>query len=135
MFEDIISYSYLFFFYIIPWLLLLLVFGWLKDWMVDLYKRTKKKMEKSIEEAREDRWIQILLLMKIVMFLVLLIPLMTIITYLFDENQPDIGTQLFTETMFYVFIIVTAWYLLAIIVHAIYIRNRHDIEDEREGLS
>jgi uncharacterized membrane protein len=132
MFDDILSYSYLFFFYIIPWLLLLLVIGWFKDWILKIYKRQKVKAEKFLDQAKEERWIQILALMKILMFLVLLIPLAEIISYLFDSDAEDIGTELFTETMFLVFIVITAWYLLAMVITAIYIRNRRDMEDENE---
>jgi hypothetical protein len=55
-----------------------------------------------------------------------------VITYATNENVEDPGHEIFTETMPYVWIVVTAWYLFAIVIYGIYMRNRQDIEQDAQ---
>lgn len=128
-FNTFVGFGSIFLFYILPWLLMLMVYAWIKDWMADIYHRWKRAGEAIIEDAKKDRWLLILHITKIIMFLALLLPIISIIDYLFDDTAPDPGQYLFNETMFYVFIIVTLWYILATVIQAVYIRSQRDVEE------
>lgn len=138
IFNDVIGYSYLFFLYILPWLLLLLVFGWFRDWIVSVYQKWKANAEKVISEGKEEKWIIILELMKIIQFVVLALPIFAIIDYFLDDTVADPGPYLFNSTMFQVFLVVTAFNLLGVFYYGIYERSKRDVEEEermREELS
>ena len=128
IFDDVIPFAGIMFLYVLPAILSLIVIMWLRDWIVRIAKRLQKTATEKIEEMKKDRWLAILELMKIVMFLVLLFPLMAVITYATTEGTEDPGHTIFTETMPYVWIVITAWYLFAIVIYGIYLRNRTDIE-------
>lgn len=125
---DLVSYVGVFFFYVIPWLLMLLAFGWIRDWVVNTYKTYKRKTEKVLGEGKSNRWIIILALTKILMFIVLILPVMAVIDYLFDDSIPDPAHVLFNETMWYVFMFITIWYMFAIIVIGVQKRSMQDQE-------
>lgn len=128
MFDDVVPFVVIMFVYVLPAILLLITILWLRDWIVRIAKRIEKAATEKTEEMKKDRWMIILELMKIVMFLVLLFPLLAVITYATNENAEDPGHTIFTETMPYVWIVITLWYLFAIVVYGIYMRNRKDIE-------
>jgi len=127
---DIVTYFGLFFFYIIPWLLILLAFGWIKDWVVDIYVRARSKMDKTLNESKANRWVLILALMKIIMFIALLMPIFSVIEYLFDDSVADPASTIFNESMWYVFFIIVVWYFLAMIVIGIVKHNQEDMDKE-----
>ena len=112
--------------------MLLIVFAWLRDWVVRLFQRWAKAAEAKLEEMKEDRWVVILEVMKVMMFLVMLFPLVVVINYIFDENASDPAPGIFTTTMPYVFIVITLWYMLAAIIYGIYFKNKEDIEKDNE---
>jgi len=131
-FNTFVGFGSVFLFWVLPWLLLLLVYAWFKDWGVDIYHRWKRVGEQVMEDARKDRWLLMLHIMKIIAFLSMLLPIMSVIDYLFTDTAADPGQVLFNETMFYVFIILTAWYMLAAVIQAIYIRSQLDIEEDNQ---
>jgi len=131
-FNTFVGFGSVFLFWVLPWLLLLLVYAWFKDWGVDIYHRWKRVGEQVMEDARKDRWLLMLHIMKVIAFLSMLLPIMSVIDYLFNDTAADPGQVLFNETMFYVFIILTAWYMLAAVIQAIYIRSQLDIEEDNQ---
>ena len=132
MFDDLIPFVSVMFLYVLPAILMLITVMWLRDWIIRIAKRMQKTATEKIEEMKKDRWLVILEMMKIVMFLVLLFPLLAVINYATNENVDDPGEVIFTQTMPYVWIVVTAWYLFAIVIYGIYLRNRQDIEMDAE---
>ena len=130
-FYEVIDYAYVMFFYVLPSLLALLVILWLKDWVVKVVRRWHRAALAKYEEMQEDRWMVILEVMKIGMFLVMLFPLVHLFNYATNDNVADPGTTLFTETMPYVFLFITAWYFLAIVIYGGYMKNKQDIEREK----
>lgn len=131
-FTEVVDYAYVMFFYVLPSLLILLVVLWLKDWIVRVIRRWHRSALAKYEEMKEDRWMVILEVMKICMFLTMLFPLVHLINYATNENVSDPGTTIFTETMPYVFLIITTWYLLAIVIYGGYLKNKKDIEKDRQ---
>jgi len=132
MFDDLIPFVSVMFLYVLPAILMLITVMWLRDWIIRIAKRMQKTATEKIEEMKKDRWLVILEMMKIVMFLVLLFPLLAVINYATNENVDDPGEVIFTQTMPYVWIVVTAWYLFAIVIYGVYLRNRQDIEMDAE---
>jgi len=130
--DDVIPFGIIMFAYVLPAILMLITVMWLRDWIVRIAKRMQKTATEKIEEMKKDRWLVILEMMKIVMFLVLLFPLLAVINYATNEGTDDPGEVIFTETMPYVWIVVTAWYLFAIVIYGVYLRNRQDIEMDAE---
>jgi len=131
-FGDIVSFSYIMFFYVLPALLALLVIVWVRDWIVKLGTKWKKAAIKKYDEMRSDRWFVILEAMKIFMFLILLFPLLAVVNYATNERASDPAPEIYTSTMPFVFIAVTMWYLLAIVIYGIYQKNKEDKEREQE---
>jgi amino acid transporter len=130
-FTEVVDYAYVMFFYVLPSLLILLVILWLKDWVVKIVRRWHRSALAKYEEIKEDRWMVILEVMKIGMFLAMLFPMVHLINYATNERVRDPGTALFNETMPYVFLIITIWYLLAIVIYGVYLKNKQDIERDK----
>jgi len=127
-----VSFSYVMFFYVLPAILILIVFAWLRDWVLRVMTKWKKAAEKQYELMKEDRWYVILEVTKIVMFLVLLYPLIVVMDYATNENAPDPGSAIFNETMPLVFIAITIWYLFAILIFGVYQKNKDDKKREAQ---
>lgn len=123
------------FLWVLPALIVLLVFFWLRDWTLRVVTKWKRAAEKKYDLMKEDRWFVILEMMKIIMFLALLFPLVAVINYATNENATDPAPDIFTETMPLVFIIITAWYLAAIVLYGIYWRNKQDKEREKDRIA
>lgn len=131
IFDDVIPFAGIMFLYVLPAILSLIVIMWLRDWIVRIAHRMKKTATEMTAEMKKDRWIAILEMMKIVMFFVMLFPLLAVITYVTTEGTEDPGHTILTETMPYVWIVITTWYLFAIVVYGIYMNNREDIEKKK----
>lgn len=131
-FTDIISFAGIMFLYVLPSLIALIILVWLKDWVVRTVTRWKRSALAKYKLMQEDRWFVILEVMKIGMFIVLLLPLVAVVSYATDEDAEDPGTEIFTEVMPAVFIVITLWYLLAIVIFGIYWRSKKDKEEEKE---
>ena len=131
-FNDIVTFSYVMFLYVLPALLALVVIFWIRDWVLRVMTKWKRTAEKQYELMKQDRWYVILEVMKIVMFISLLYPLLVVIDYATNENAPDPGSAIFNQTMPLVFIVITTWYLLAIVIFGIYQKNRDDREREEQ---
>lgn len=131
-FSDIISFAGIMFLYVLPSLLALILVVWLKDWVVRVITRWKRASIAKYKLMQEDRWFVILEVMKIGMFIVLLLPLVAVISYATNEDAEDPGTEIFTEVMPGVFIVITLWYLLAIVIFGIYWRSKQDKVEEQE---
>lgn len=131
-FNDVISFAYIMFFYVLPSLLFLLVMLWLKDWIIRTVTRWKRSALARYKLMQEDRWFVILEVMKIGMFIVMLLPLVMLINYATNEDASDPGKTIFTTIMPGVFIVITLWYLLAIVIFGIYWRSKKDKEEEQE---
>jgi hypothetical protein len=120
------------FLYVLPALLALVVIFWIRDWVLRVMTKWKRAAEKQYELMKQDRWYVILEVMKIVMFISLLYPLLVVIDYATNENAPDPGSAIFNQTMPLVFIVITTWYFLAIVIFGIYQKNRDDREREEQ---
>jgi hypothetical protein len=120
------------FLYVLPALLALVVIFWIRDWVLRVMTKWKRAAEKQYELMKQDRWSVILEVMKIVMFISLLYPLLVVIDYATNENAPDPGSAIFNQTMPLVFIVITTWYFLAIVIFGIYQKNRDDREREEQ---
>lgn len=131
-FNDVVDFAYVMFLYVLPAILLLIAVMWLKDWIVRVAVRWRKSAEKKYEEFKEDRWFVILELMKILMFFAFLFPLLAVINYAINEDVEDPGHEIMNHTMPYVWIIITSWYLFAIVVYGIYAKSKQDKEREKE---
>ena len=131
-FNDIVTFSYVMFLYVLPALLALVVIFWIRDWVLRVMTKWKRAAEKQYELMKQDRWYVILEVMKIVMFISLLYPLLVVIDYATNENAPDPGSAIFNQTMPLVFIVITTWYFLAIVIFGIYQKNRDDREREEQ---
>jgi len=131
-FNDIVTFSYVMFLYVLPALLALVVIFWIRDWVLRVMTKWKRTAEKQYELMKQDRWYVILEVMKIVMFISLLYPLLVVIDYATNENAPDPGSAIFNQTMPLVFIVITTWYFLAIVIFGIYQKNRDDREREEQ---
>jgi len=131
-FNDIISYTSVMFLYVLPSLIALIVMVWLKDWIVRVITRWKRSTLAKYKLMQEDRWFVILEVMKIMMFIILLMPLIAVVSYATNENAEDPGTEIFTQVMPGVFIVITLWYFLAIVIFGIYWRSKQDKEAEKE---
>ena len=131
-FNDIVTFSYVMFLYVLPALLALVVIFWIRDWVLRVMTKWKRAAEKQYELMKQDRWYVILEVMKIVMFISLLYPLLVVIDYATNENAADPGSAIFNQTMPLVFIVITTWYFLAIVIFGIYQKNRDDREREEQ---
>jgi hypothetical protein len=120
------------FLYVLPALLALVVIFWIRDWVLRVMTKWKRAAEKQYELMKQDRWYVILEVMKIVMFISLLYPLLVVIDYATNENAADPGSAIFNQTMPLVFIVITTWYFLAIVIFGIYQKNRDDREREEQ---
>jgi len=131
-FNDVVTYTSVMFLYVLPALLALLTLLWIRDWILRVMTKWKRAAEKQYEMMKQDRWYVILEVMKIVMFISLLYPLLVVIDYATNDNAPDPGSTIFNQTMPLVFIVITTWYLLAIIMFGIYQKNKDDKEREAQ---
>lgn len=131
-FNDVVSFSSVMFLYVLPGLLALLVIFWIRDWILRVMTKWKRAAEKQLELMKQDRWYVILEVTKIVMFLVLLYPLYVVVDYATNENAPDPGSAIFNQTMPLVFIVITIWYLFAILIFGVYQKNKDDKEREAQ---
>jgi len=131
-FNDVVSYTSVMFLYVLPALLALLTLLWIRDWILRVMTKWKRAAEKQYELMKQDRWYVILEVTKIVMFLSLLYPLLVVINYATDDTAADPGRVLFNDTMPLVFIVITTWYLLAIVIFGIYQKNKDDKEREAQ---
>ena len=131
-FNDVVTYTSVMFLYVLPALLALLTLLWIRDWILRVMTKWKRAAEKQYELMKQDRWYVILEVMKIVMFISLLYPLLVVIDYATNDNAPDPGSTIFNQTMPLVFIVITTWYLLAIIMFGIYQKNKDDKEREAQ---
>jgi len=129
-FNNIVSFGEVMFFIVLPALLGLLVFIWARDWITSMYKKWKRRSDKLLDEMREDRAMAILELMKVALFIFMIYPIMNVISYFIDDSATDPGFNLFNTDMFYVFIAITGWYLLACVIQSIYLRSRKDMEED-----
>lgn len=128
-FNDVVSY-FSTMLLVLGALLTLLVFFWLRDWALRVYTRWRKAGMKARGELKDDRWFVLLEVTKIVMFLVMMFPLFIIIEYLFNDNATDPAPDIYRTTMPLVFIVITIWYLFAIVLYGVYKKNREDKERE-----
>ena len=129
---EVIPFAGVMLLYVLPALLSLIMIMWLRDWVVRIVKRLQKTATEKTEEMKKDRWIAILEMMKIVMFLVMLFPLLAVIGYVTTRGVEDPGHGILTESMPLVWIVITVWYLFAIVIYGIYLNNRQDIERDAE---
>lgn len=132
-FSDVIGFLIVMFTYVLPALLTFLVLLWFKDRIVKIAAKWRRAADKRYELMREDRWFVMLEMMKIVLFIILLLPLLEVINYATNEDASDPAPEIFQSTMPSVFIVVTLWYLLASVIYGIYWKNKQDIEREEEG--
>ena len=130
--NDVVSYSTVMFLYVLPALLALLTLFWIRDWVLRVMTKWKRAAEKQYELMKQDRMYVILEVMKIVMFISLLYPLLVVIDYAANDNAPDPGSAIFNQTMPLVFIVITIWYFLAIIMFGVYQKNKDDKEREAQ---
>ena len=131
-FNDVVSYSSVMFLYVLPALLTLLTILWIRDWILRVMTKWKRSAEKKLELMNQDRWYVILEVMKIVMFISLLYPLLVVVDYATNKDASDPGSAIFNQTMPLVFIVITIWYLLAIVMFGIYQKNKDDKEREAQ---
>jgi len=131
-FNDVVSYFGVMLM-VLGALLTLLVFFWLRDWALRVYTKWRKASSEYAAFLGEDRWNVLLEVTKIVMFLVMLFPLFIIIEYMVNDNATDPAPGIFTQTMPLVFIVITVWYLFAIVLYGLYKKNREDKEREARG--
>ena len=131
-FNDVVAYTSVMFLYVLPALLALLTLLWIRDWILRVMTKWKRAAEKQYELMKQDRMYVILEVMKIVMFISLLYPLLVVIDYATNDNAPDPGSTIFNQTMPLVFIVITTWYLLAIIIFGVYQKNKDDKEREAQ---
>ena len=131
-FNDVVSYTSVMFLYVLPALLSLLIIFWIRDWILRVMTKWKRAAEKQYEQMKQDRWYVILEVMKIVMFISLLYPLLVVIDYATNEDAADPGSAIFNQTMPLVFIVITTWYFLAIIMFGVYQKNKDDKEREAQ---
>jgi len=131
-FDNVISFSSVMFFYVLPGLLGLLVMFWIRDWILRVMTKWRRSAEKEYKLMKQDRWYVMLEVMKIVMFITMLYPLLIVIDYAVNDSAPDPGHEIFNNTMPMVFIVITIWYLLAIVMFGIYQKNRDDREREEQ---
>jgi len=131
-FSDVVSYSYVMFAYVLSALLALLVILWLRDWVLRVMTKWKRSAEKKYELMKQDRWYVILEITKVIMFISLLYPLLVVVDYATNEDAADPGSAIFNETMPLVFIVITIWYLFAILIFGVYQKNKDDKEREAQ---
>jgi len=131
-FNDVVSYSYVMFAYVLSALLALLVILWLRDWVLRVMTKWKRSAEKKYELMKQDRWYVILEITKVIMFISLLYPLLVVVDYATNEDAADPGSAIFNETMPLVFIVITIWYLFAILIFGVYQKNKDDKEREAQ---
>jgi len=130
--NDVVSFASVMLLYVLPAILLLITIFWIKDWILRVMTKWKRAAEKQYELMKQDRWYVILEVMKIVMFISLMYPLLILIDYATNENAVDPGKTIVTQTMPLVFIVITTWYFLAIVIFGIYQKNRDDREREEQ---
>lgn len=133
-FSNVISFAYVMLLYVLPAMLTLVIVLWLKDWVVRVITRWKRASIAKYRLMQEDRWFVVLEVMKIAMFIVMLMPLVVIVSYATNEDAADPGLSILTEVMPEVFIVITLWHLLAIVIFGIYWRSKKDKEEEQERM-
>lgn len=131
-FSDVVSYSTIMFMYVLSALLALLVILWIRDWILRVMTKWKRSAEKKIKLMKQDRFYVILEITKIVMFVSLLYPLLVVVDYATNKDAADPGSAIFNQTMPLVFIVITIWYLFAILIFGVYQKNKDDREREAQ---